>query len=149
MLPLFSRIPAYFSKAISDPLSPQAEPSVAWLPAVFHCFDFRPMWLLFPKPLHRTVQEAIWPAARRLSRTSEVKVCLPYSGYDILCYINIKRYFHPERKIMLKHSGTHEIETERLLLRHFSPEDIQDYFAWTGDPEVSKHWKKRKRPWSN
>ena len=39
---------------------------------------------------------------------------------------------------MLKHSGTHEIETERLLLRHFSPEDIQDYFAWTGDPEVSR-----------
>lgn len=45
---------------------------------------------------------------------------------------------------MLKHLGTIELETKRLLLRRFVEEDATDMFNnWTSDGEVTKHlsWK--------
>ncbi len=39
---------------------------------------------------------------------------------------------------MLHHIGTQEIQTDRLFLRRFSAGDYNDYFAWTGSPEVSR-----------
>ena len=39
---------------------------------------------------------------------------------------------------MLNHIGTQEIKTDRLLLRRFTIDDINDYFIWTGCPEVSR-----------
>lgn len=39
---------------------------------------------------------------------------------------------------MIKHIGTQEIKTERLFLRRFVIEDLDDFFAWTGSPLVSK-----------
>lgn len=40
---------------------------------------------------------------------------------------------------MLRHKGTHKIETERLILRRFTAEDAQAmYDNWASDPEVTK-----------
>ena len=40
----------------------------------------------------------------------------------------------------MKHCGTNNIETERLLLRRFVIEDADAMFRnWTGDPEVNKY----------
>lgn len=40
----------------------------------------------------------------------------------------------------MKHLGTKKIETERLILRRFTPEDAEAmYRNWAGDPEVTKY----------
>lgn len=40
----------------------------------------------------------------------------------------------------MKHLGTRTIETERLILRRFTPEDADAmYRNWAGDPEVTKY----------
>ncbi len=40
----------------------------------------------------------------------------------------------------MEHIGTRPIETQRLLLRRFVPEDAQDVFdRWSSDPEVSRY----------
>ena len=39
---------------------------------------------------------------------------------------------------MVHHIGTQQIRTERLLLRPFSENDLEDYFVWTGSPEMSR-----------
>ena len=40
----------------------------------------------------------------------------------------------------MKHLGTKQIETSRLLLRRFVPEDAQAMYAnWASDPEVTKY----------
>ncbi|QQO07648.1 GNAT family N-acetyltransferase [Breznakiella homolactica] len=39
---------------------------------------------------------------------------------------------------MLKHKGTRDIKTERLLLRKITPEDAEMVFKWMSDPEVLK-----------
>ncbi len=44
----------------------------------------------------------------------------------------------------MKHCGTQKIETKRLILRRFAPDDYQPmYNNWASDPEVSKYltWK--------
>ena len=41
---------------------------------------------------------------------------------------------------MLTHRGTQKIETERLVLRRFTTEDVQAmYDNWASDPEVTKY----------
>ena len=40
----------------------------------------------------------------------------------------------------MEHIGTQQIETERLILRRFAPEDARAaYDNWTSDPEVTKY----------
>ena len=39
---------------------------------------------------------------------------------------------------MVQHIGTQKIRTQRLLLRRFSAQDLDDYFAWTGSAEASR-----------
>ena len=38
----------------------------------------------------------------------------------------------------MNHIGTQQIKTQRLLLRRFTLEDVDDYFEWTGSSEVSR-----------
>ena len=41
---------------------------------------------------------------------------------------------------MMKHCGTKMIETERLILRRFVIEDVENMFKnWASDPEVTKY----------
>ena len=41
---------------------------------------------------------------------------------------------------MLTHSGTQQIDTERLVLRRFSPDDAEMMFCnWANDPEVTRY----------
>lgn len=41
--------------------------------------------------------------------------------------------------MLIRHQGTNSIETMRLLLRKFQPEDAEDMFRnWASDPEVCK-----------
>ncbi len=39
---------------------------------------------------------------------------------------------------MVQHKGTKEIRTKRLLLRRFTLDDLDDYFVWTGSPDMSR-----------
>lgn len=39
----------------------------------------------------------------------------------------------------LRHCGTQTIKTPRLILRQFTVSDYKDMYAWTGDPEVTRH----------
>ena len=39
---------------------------------------------------------------------------------------------------MINHVGTREIKTERLFLRRFTENDLDDYFVWTGSAEMSR-----------
>jgi ribosomal-protein-alanine N-acetyltransferase len=40
---------------------------------------------------------------------------------------------------MIRHKGTQNIETERLLLRKILPEDAEMVYKWMSDPEVCKY----------
>ncbi len=44
---------------------------------------------------------------------------------------------------MMKHKGTQQLKTERLLLRKINPEDAEMVFQWMSDPEVCRYecWK--------
>ena len=40
----------------------------------------------------------------------------------------------------MEHKGTVQLETERLILRRFVPEDAQEFFHnWASDPEVARY----------
>ena len=40
----------------------------------------------------------------------------------------------------MRHAGTQEIETERLILRRLTPEDAgMMYMNWANDPQVTKY----------
>ena len=39
----------------------------------------------------------------------------------------------------MKHLGTKELETERLILRRFTINDDNMYKNWASDPEVTKY----------
>lgn len=44
-----------------------------------------------------------------------------------------------ERMKPLQHTGTKEIQTERLVLRQFRHDDYRDMFKWASNPEVVKY----------
>lgn len=44
-----------------------------------------------------------------------------------------------EKMTPLNHSGTQLIQTKRLILRQFKPEDYRDMFIWASNPEVVKY----------
>lgn len=44
-----------------------------------------------------------------------------------------------ERPLPLRHSGTRVIQTNRLLLRRFRPEDAADLFVWASNPKVVRY----------
>lgn len=49
----------------------------------------------------------------------------------------------------MRHAGTQEIETERLILRRLTPEDAgMMYTNWANDPQVTKYlrWGRTKTP---
>jgi ribosomal-protein-alanine N-acetyltransferase len=54
--------------------------------------------------------------------------------------IVLKEQEHKGKAMMLKHKGTVTLETERLILRRFKPEDAETMYAnWCADHDVTKY----------